>query len=359
MRLFLVLVIGLMTGAAFGWFAHRYVAGLPGWGRIAGPVKTVAGEVAAMPPADAELAHLHRFGVLIARVGEDTARYIDAIAGLPPGQRMAAIDDWQAKMGDSFAASLYKAGIFREMGEAGQAVNQLLAAALLVRTTPQQARLEQALASATDAAARQLLADHRIEALDDLYQKITLSLPELPEYYLKLGEYRIRTGNFDAALAPLSQIQNNPELGARARALMAQAEASEATHVPTSQSLPLQGHGSQFLVQATLDGGQKVTLLIDTGAAMTVIDRSLLRSMGYALDGQDEYFLTANGVVAAPVVTVQRLALGDAAIDQLAVGALALDLPGNVQGLLGMNFLRHFDFRIDQAKKQLHLDQRQ
>jgi len=53
---------------------------------------------------------------------------------------------------------------------------------------------------------------------------------------------------------------------------------------------------------------------------------------------------------------LQRLSLGGAAINQLAVGALALDMPEGINGLLGMNFLRHFDFRIDQESRVLHLD---
>jgi hypothetical protein len=34
-------------------------------------------------------------------------------------------------------------------------------------------------------------------------------------------------------------------------------------------------------------------------------------------------------------------------------------MPGGVVGLLGMNFLRHYDFRIDQNNRTLILDKRQ
>ena len=45
-------------------------------------------------------------------------------------------------------------------------------------------------------------------------------------------------------------------------------------------------------------------------------------------------------------------------ISELAVGALPVNMPGQVRGLLGMNFLRHFDFKIDQVTHTLHLDER-
>ena len=156
----------------------------------------------------------------------------------------------------------------------------------------------------------------------------------------------------------LAQIENQGDLGAEARKLMRQVEASEAITASGSESLPLAAHGSQFVVNASIDGGPAVPLLIDTGAAMTVIDAGLLRRLGYSLDGKRAWFATAGGAVSAPVISLHRFALGHAAIDELSVGALTMDLGGQVQGLLGMNFLRHFNFHIDQQSHVLHLDKR-
>ena len=56
------------------------------------------------------------------------------------------------------------------------------------------------------------------------------------------------------------------------------------------------------------------------------------------------------------MLALGRLALGEAGISQLAVGALELQLGESIDGLLGMNFLRHYQFRIDQDQGRLILE---
>ena len=81
-----------------------------------------------------------------------------------------------------------------------------------------------------------------------------------------------------------------------------------------------------------------VRLLVDTGAAITAIDASVLARLGYNLEERKEYFATANGVVEAPVVTLDALALGESKVNRLSIGALSLESQNNIDGLLGMKF---------------------
>ena len=63
----------------------------------------------------------------------------------------------------------------------------------------------------------------------------------------------------------------------------------------------------------------------------------------------------ANGTVRAPVYKLDVLSVGDWQVRQLDIGVLALaGMPG-VDGLLGMNFLNHFQFFIDQNEALLRL----
>ena len=153
----------------------------------------------------------------------------------------------------------------------------------------------------------------------------------------------------------MSQIENHPQFGEKARELIAQTDVDE--QLRSLEVLPLESNGNQFVVNAVIDDIRSINLLIDTGAAMTILDQRVLQALGYNLNGQrQEFFSTANGVIEAPVVSIRRLALGEASMGPLSIGALTLSLPENIEGLLGMNFLRHYDFRIDQDRRELHLN---
>jgi clan AA aspartic protease (TIGR02281 family) len=214
------------------------------------------------------------------------------------------------------------------------------------------------LAGFVDGYTRALIAVNQFQEVDAFYERLTLALPQYAEYQLQLGKLRIQMGNDEAALGPLAQISNHQRFGAEARDLMAQVEQNELVDIAL-ETLPLSGREGQFIVDALIDNQYPVKFLVDTGAAMTAVDAGILQLAGYSLEEEQQYFVTANGVVSAPVVTLGEVSLGAARVAQLPVGALPLSMPGGVVGLLGMNFLRHYDFRIDQNNRTLILDKRQ
>ncbi len=242
------------------------------------------------------------------------------------------------------------------VGQWQEAVSLLLESALSVQTATDEASIEDRLSAVIDEYARILVAQRRFDVLDGLYERVTFALPELSDYFMKLALLRMRLGNDTAALGPLSQIQNDEVLGAQARQLLHELDVAE--EMSGMDQLPLRRMGEQFVVDGVVDANEHVTLLIDTGAAMTILDASLLDRLGYSLTGRREYFATAGGAVDAPVVSLQSLRLGDMGIQQIAVGALSMQLPAGIDGLLGMNFLRHFEFRIDQEATMLYLSDR-
>lgn len=285
----------------------------------------------------------------------DLPRLLGSIAVLDPASRIAAVTAFETSFGRSFSSRVYLASCHVELGEASAAVDTLLGAALLVRTSEEQFVLEHQLAITMEELAKMLVDRNRIDELDRLYEDITLALPELADFFLDLGLLRIRTGDPVNGLVPLAHIENHLRLGAEARALIARIEAEDTGPGEVLEEIPLRVAGSQFIVEATIDGIHLVNLLIDTGAAMTVVEASVLSRVGYGLDGPRAYFKTAGGVVEAPLVDLGHLALGATGRSYLTVGSLPLDMPAGIDGLLGMNFLRHFEFRIDQAGSVLYL----
>jgi clan AA aspartic protease (TIGR02281 family) len=267
---------------------------------------------------------------------------------------------YQSRYGENYSLLMSGIGILNELKDYATAIEWVKRADLAALEPVQQVAVIRILEHTVDAYASELMASNRIESVVSLYQDITFTMPELPAYFLRLGTLQVQAGDFEAALTPLSLIQNHSGYeGRQARDLIAQIEQGNVHGEAQWQELPLTRNGNQFVVEARLDGQHPVRLLVDTGAAMTVIDDKFVSRIGYNLSVQAiERFTTANGVVEAPVLTVQELALGGSVVKVLTIGALTLDMPNGIHGLLGMNFLRHFDFRIDQNRGVLQLSER-
>ena len=77
--------------------------------------------------------------------------------------------------------------------------------------------------------------------------------------------------------------------------------------------------------------------------------------MRYRETGRSQLFNTANGQVRAPIYILELLSVGDWYVQQLEIGILDLGGEAGFDGLLGMNFLSHFRFFIDQNENVLRL----
>lgn len=96
------------------------------------------------------------------------------------------------------------------------------------------------------------------------------------------------------------------------------------------------------------DTAQTLSVGLDTGASITSIPSQVATDLGYDLSNpkQEVDILTSNGIITAKIITVRNLtAIGETIED---IDVLCHDLPENsiVEGLLGLNFLQHFDISI-------------
>jgi clan AA aspartic protease (TIGR02281 family) len=197
----------------------------------------------------------------------------------------------------------------------------------------------------------------------ELYQDLTQLEPGHAPYFIELATAQLALHDIDAARQSLLLVAQDPEVGARARELLERVRvvATEAQPPETSAAatevagIPLVRNGSHFLVDARL-GSQPARLLIDTGASLTMLTPDALKRRGVDAQatGKTGLFNTANGRVSAPIYRLDALSVGDWEVRNLDVGVLDLVDPG-IDGLLGMNFLRHFRFFIDQNEALLRL----
>ena len=97
-----------------------------------------------------------------------------------------------------------------------------------------------------------------------------------------------------------------------------------------------------------MDTAQTLSVGLDTGASITSIPSQVATDLGYDLSNpkQEVDILTSSGIITAKIITVRNLtAIGETVED---IDVLCHDLPENsiVEGLLGLNFLQHFDISI-------------
>ena len=96
------------------------------------------------------------------------------------------------------------------------------------------------------------------------------------------------------------------------------------------------------------DTFRNLIVALDTGATTTVIPTEIALTLGYDLSNPKGQIglLTASGAASAKVITVRKLtAIGETVED---IEVLCHNLPGNsaIKGLLGLNFLKHFNVNI-------------
>ena len=123
-------------------------------------------------------------------------------------------------------------------------------------------------------------------------------------------------------------------------------------------TVPIVNLGRLFIVEAQINGSQKVRLVVDTGASYTVLFPEVVKSLGLGSDSGDPdlSLWTAGGEVDAQILTLHRLQVGDASVFNLPVVVLGVpNPPEGIHGLLGLSFLNQFVMTLDPRSAQLHL----
>jgi len=209
-----------------------------------------------------------------------------------------------------------------------------------------------------------LKANNDQNALLALYLHLTQLEPDHAPWFIQLAGAQLALEDREAALRSLVLVSQDPDVGAQAQVMLAEltialsGTADTPPQVSTTQvaGIPLQRKGNHFMVTASPSQHRSIRLLIDTGASLTILKPDVFEQPGirYKNTGRSEVFNTANGRVRAPVYILDTLKVGDSQVNQLEVGILAMG-DSNMDGLLGMNFLRHFQFFIDQNEALLRL----
>jgi clan AA aspartic protease (TIGR02281 family) len=118
---------------------------------------------------------------------------------------------------------------------------------------------------------------------------------------------------------------------------------------------------SRITVNAVLNGKVEVTLVLDTGAAMVTLQPSIAKKLGLVFPAIERQFkaIVADGrEVPVEYAVLDRMSVAGMDVPgvEVAVMKQEVDHEHLQDGLLGMSFLKQFNFKIDRRSGKLILE---
>jgi len=147
-------------------------------------------------------------------------------------------------------------------------------------------------------------------------------------------------------------------LGMRnAPAAPATAPAAGAPGTPSGAAVLKYTPGQPIMVDATVNGGSTVKLLLDTGADRTLISPRALTAAGVTITKPvaSGNITGATGTDRIDFVVLESLEVGTARVTKIPVGSYELAGSAAGDGLLGRDFLDQFNMAIDASRGEVRL----
>ena len=255
------------------------------------------------------------------------------------------------------SALLLMAEIYQDADNEMEAIEVLFQAKSYAYTPQLIEQTDNAIRSAVKNYSAQLLGRKDYIAQLNLYERLTELEPEYTLHFIMLAETYLALGNAVDARKALALTEHDSSVLELANDINRRIETDMAADKQYAAEVSLRALGDQFLVDAVLNNAQNAVLLLDTGASLSIISPELLRMLGipYQSTGRTAWFSTAGGRIKAPIITLASLALDGVVVENIEVGVIGEFDNNTFDGLLGMNFLRHFEFFIDQNERKLQL----
>ena len=120
--------------------------------------------------------------------------------------------------------------------------------------------------------------------------------------------------------------------------------------------VPLHQANDVLFVEALLNDTVRLPMLIDTGASYTIISTGIARRLGLSLHTSAHVPVRAVGqTIQAPLTQVRALSIGHVTRHNVPVLVYGDGIDQRQTGILGMSFLKHFEFTIDVLTQRIIL----
>jgi len=194
------------------------------------------------------------------------------------------------------------------------------------------------------------------QELRSFLQEVLIYDPQSQKLQWLLVRAQYQLGEFDYALNTIEPLLNQPNYKVKAQALLAKIEAA----LREPQSIPLRRQGEHFIVQGVMNDTFDVSLMLDTGASISLLSQPAFEALSLFSEVafvEDVNFSTAGGRVRASIYQVAEFAIQGYIVNDFVFAVSPSFTNGSEEndGLLGMNFLKAFDFHIDQNNNRLIL----
>jgi clan AA aspartic protease (TIGR02281 family) len=180
--------------------------------------------------------------------------------------------------------------------------------------------------------------------------------PNYPIYHYLLGKLYFRNGDYEASVERLYRAvyldsSYEDEL------LPIINTAQEKSNLPDLIEVPFTATGKTIHVDVHLNNSAApFHFVLDTGASYTSISKAVADQLGLGFQGNAITLNTANGQITAPVINMESVTLNGATVYN--VQTVVLNNLDNIDGLLGLNFLSHFNMDMDQTNGKIGLSRR-
>lgn len=175
-------------------------------------------------------------------------------------------------------------------------------------------------------------------------------------YYYILGKTYFRISKYKEAVEKLSRaiyLDNNYEDELLPIINLAQ----EKLNLPDLIEVPFTAADRTIYVEVYLNNSVvPFNFVLDTGASYTSISKKVADQLGLSVFGNAITLNTANGKITAPVINLESINLNGATVYN--VLTVVLNNMGDVDGLLGLNFLKHFNIDMDQTNGKIGLSRK-
>ncbi len=202
---------------------------------------------------------------------------------------------------------------------------------------------------------QQLLQNNLLPQLLKFYEELSFIDESNYSYLFRRAELFAQLKDYTQALSLLDYLQSDSKWGAAAKRLKDKINEK----MRAKEGILLTRHGEHFIVPVELDSQHKLSLLIDTGASLSVISKASFQNLsgGNIAQYQNQVRMnTAGGQVIAPVYRFKSITIAGRKLNDINVAVVDMPQSNAYQGLLGMNFLKFFQFEIDQEQSLLFLD---
>ncbi|MEM8563626.1 MAG: retropepsin-like aspartic protease [Pseudomonadota bacterium] len=314
------------------------------------------------------------------RMGSDAAdrltlrpqfdRYLkDCRQNCETGSFLDLVDAWLATFYDDIPVLIQLAEFQEDQGQPEAAANTLLLARTYALEVDHQHAVQQARDRLTQRTDKRLGDETRWIELLGYYDFLASIDFTTPKFELRRALLYRRLGEDARARNLLRRLQaaddaRDPSFTANLDRYLNEAPA--ATRVEENPvdvfptAVPLEKHGTGFLVKVRFNERDTLTLLVDTGASITALTHDSFRRLyrpDLSLMGT-QLFKTASGYTRGDIYSALSISLGEERVEGPTLAVLdRLDM-GDIDGLLGMNILRHFRFEIDQNGSVMYLEPR-